>query len=112
MVSGPLRGVLWILGSLGALWVVLVLATAVGMGGGMGGMGGMMGGGMPGGMDTGGGPDGPGGMMGGGPMGGGGMVAIWGVMATQTVGTLGLAGVFVYLVVDAARGDGRPTGPE
>lgn len=98
MVKGPLRGVLWLLGGLGVLWIVLVLSTTLGMGG-------MAGEGMPGGMGMGGDP-GEAGMMGGGSMAGMAMAAMWGVMLAQTVGMLGLAGVFVYLVVDSLRGTG------
>lgn len=88
MVKGPLRGVLWLLGGLGVLRVVLVLSTTIGMGG-------MAGGGMPGGIG-----------MGGGSMAGTAMAAMWGVALALTVGMLGPASVFVYLVMDSLRGTG------
>ncbi len=92
MVSGPLRTVLWVLGALGVLWVLVWLVSIPTMGG-------MMGGG-----------PGEGGMMGGeGAMTGGRMLPMSGLMVTQTLGMLGLAGIFAYLVVDTLRGrrDGR-----
>lgn len=89
MVKGPLRTVLWMLGGLGMIWLVLWLLGLSAMGGMMG-EDGMMGGGMPG-----------GGMM------DGGMTAMMGAMLVQTFGMLGLAGIFVYLVVDTLRGRGR-----
>lgn len=90
MVTGPLRTVLWILGGLAIVWAVAGLAMLPSMGRMM--EGGMMGGGM---------------MQGG--MGeetmccGGGMMGMMGFMALQTISMLGLAGIFIYLVVDAIR---------
>jgi uncharacterized membrane protein len=89
MVTGPLRGVLWILGSLAVIWLVLGLAAIPSMSRMMG-AGGMTGGGM---MD--------GGMMQGGMMGG--MMPMMGMMLAQVVAMLGLVGVFVYLAVDTLR---------
>lgn len=47
---------------------------------------------------------------------GGRMLPMTGAMVVQTVGMLGLAGIFVYLVVDALRGrgsaGGRPEGAQ
>ncbi len=106
MVSGPLRVVLWILGSVGILWLVLWLIALPGMVDMMG-QGGMMGGRM------GDGGAGAGGPMGGwmdGWMGGTGMVAMAGGVLLQLVGMLGLAGIFVYLVIDSLRG--RPSRPD
>lgn len=97
MVSGPLRVVLWILGGVGMLWLILWLIALPGMVDMMS-EGGIMGGGV-------GGP-GAGGPMGG-WMGGTGMVAMAGGALLQFVGMLGLAGIFVYLVVDSLRG--RPS---
>ena len=89
MVTGTLRAVLWILGSLAVAWLVLGLAVLPSMAGMMG-EGGMMRGGM---MED--------GIMGGGmACCGGGMM---GMMALQTIAMLGLVGVFVYLVADALR---------
>lgn len=84
MVTGKLRSVLWILGSLGVAWLILALASLPAMGRMMAG-GGMM-------RD---------GMMNGGTMGG--MMSMMGVMAVQLVAMLGLVGVFVYLLVDVLR---------
>ncbi|CAN5216842.1 hypothetical protein BH23GEM4_BH23GEM4_14700 [soil metagenome] len=89
MVTGKLRSVLWILGSLGVAWLILALASLPAMSRMMGG-GGMEDGGM---MRD--------GMMNGGMMGG--MMSMMGVMAVQLVAMLGLVGVFVYLVVDVLR---------
>lgn len=95
MVSGPLRVVLWVLGGLAVLWALFGLAMLPVMGRMMGRgtmQGGMMGGDM---MD---------GAM---PCCGGGMM---GMMALQTIGMLGLVGVFIYLVIDSLRrrrADGR-----
>lgn len=86
MVKGPLRVVLWVLGALGIVWVILWVLALPAMGGMMG-ENGMMGGGM-----------------GGGAMMDGGMMAMMGAMVVQTLGMLGLAGIFVYLVVDTLRG--------
>lgn len=100
MVRGPLRIVLWILGAVGMLWLILWLIALPGMGGMMG-EGGMMGAGM---MDR--------GRMDGGMMGGGMMVVMVGGMALQLVGMLGLAGIFVYLVIDGLRGRSSAHGVE
>ena len=107
MVRGPLRVVLWILGGVGMLWLILWVIALPGMIDMMG-QGGMMGGMGPGGPVGGNGPD-PGGPMDGGPMGGWmgstGMVAMAGGVLLQFVGMLGLAGIFVYLVIDTVRGE-------
>lgn len=95
MVSGPLRAVLWVLGSLATLWLVLFLAMLPSMGRMMG--GGMMEEGMKGGH-----------MMDGGMMAGGGMMGMMSLMAVQSIALLGLVGVFVYLVVDSLRGRRAP----
>lgn len=87
MVTGTLRVVLWVLGGVAVAWLVLALAMLPAMGRMMG-EGGMMHGGMMG-----------GGMM----MGMGSMMAMMGMMAAQFVGMLGLAGIFIYLVVDSLR---------
>lgn len=86
MVTGPMRVVLWVLGTLGILWLILWLVALPGMADMMGGSG-MMGGGMN-----------REGMM------GGGMMAMMGAMFLQFAGMLGLAGIFVYLVTDSVRG--------
>lgn len=86
MVTGKLRSVLWILGSLGVAWLILALASLPAMGRMMGG-GGMM----------------NGGMMNGGMVGMGGMMSMMATMAVQLIAMLGLVGVFVYLVVDVLR---------
>lgn len=91
MVRGPLRVVLWILGAVGMLWLILWLIALPGMVDMMS-EGGMMGGGMA-----------DGGMMDGRMMGGG-MMAMMGGVLLQLVGMLGLAGIFVYLVIDSLRG--------
>lgn len=91
MVRGPLRTVLWILGTLGAIWVVLWLIGLPAMGGMMG-ENGMMGDGVVAGDMTDGGP---------------GMMAMMGAMAVQALGMLGLAGIFVYLMVDTLSGRGQ-----
>lgn len=91
MVRGPLRTVLWVLGTLGVIWVVLWLVGLPAMGGMMG-ENGMTGGGLSG-----------GGMMNGGTS----MMAMMGAMAVQVLGMLGLAGIFVYLVVDTLSGRGE-----
>lgn len=88
MVTGTLRTVLWILGSLAVIWLVLGLAALPSMARMMG-AGGMMEGGMM-----------PGGMM----CCGGGMMGMMAMMAVQTIVMLGLVGVFVYLVADTLRG--------
>lgn len=96
MVTGPMRIVLWILGSLGVLWALLWLFAFASMsmgGGGMMGGDGMGGDGM---MQNGAGPD----MMGEMSIQAGAMI---GGMVAQTLGMLGLIGVFVYLVVDSLR---------
>jgi uncharacterized membrane protein len=85
MVTGMLRAVLWILGSLAVGWLVLALIAMPSMGRMMG-QGGMMHGGMM-----------EGGMM------GGGMMGMMGMMALQTLAMLGLVGIFIYLVVDSIR---------
>ncbi|MDP9349862.1 MAG: hypothetical protein M3P24_12100 [Gemmatimonadota bacterium] len=85
MVTGMLRAVLWILGSLAVGWLVLALFALPSMARMMG-RGGMM----------------QGGMMEGGMMGGG-MMGMMGMMALQTVAMLGLVGIFIYLVVDSIR---------
>lgn len=90
MVTGKLRTVLWILGSLGVAWLILGLASLPAMGRMMAGGGMMEDGGM---MRD--------GMMNGGMMGG--MMSMMGVMAVQLVAMLGLVGVFVYLVVGVLR---------
>lgn len=93
MVTGTLRAVLWFLGSLGVLWLLLGILLLPGMGQMMMGGSGMMGGGGMMGSDT----------M---PMGGGMMAmgAMMTLMVVQFVAMLGLAGIFVYLVVDTLRG--------
>lgn len=92
MVSGPMRIVLWILGSLGVLWALFWLfaftAMSTGGGGTMGGEGMMRNG------------AGPEGMMGEMSMQAG---AMMGGMVTQTLGMLGLIGIFIYLVADTVR---------
>jgi hypothetical protein len=94
MVRGPLRTVLWVLGTLGVIWVVLWLVGLPAMGGMMGGNGMTMGGGGS----------------------GVGMGAMMGAMLVQTLGMLGLAGIFVYLLVDTLRvrraGKDRPGPPD
>lgn len=84
MVKGPLRTVLWVLGAIGVLWVLFWLLALPSMGDMMQG-GGMMAGGMGGGL---------------------GMMSMMGAMTLQFLGMLGLAGIFVYLVVDTLGGDG------
>lgn len=92
MVTGMLRAVLWILGSLAVGWLVLALIALPSMARMMG-QGGMMHGGMM-----------EGGMMSGGmTCCGGGMMGMMGMMALQTVAMLGLVGIFLYLVVDSIR---------
>lgn len=100
MVRGPMRVVLWILGTVGMLWLILGLISLPAMGSMMGGSG-EMGGGMMGG--------GTGGeqMMGGDGMMSAGAMTMMGAMLLQLVGMLGLVGIFVYLVVDSVRG--RPS---
>lgn len=97
MVSGRLRIVLWILGSLGVLWAAfwIYAFTSMSMGGG-----GMMGGDgmMRGGMMQNGAPARE--MTGGMSMRAGAMI---GGMVTQTLGMLGLIGIFIYLVADTIR---------
>lgn len=95
MVTGPMRVVLWILGTVGILWLILWLVALPAMGGMTGGSG-QMGGGMMGGETMGG--------MGGDGMMAGGALAMTGAMYLQFTGMLGLAGIFVYLVVDSVRG--------
>jgi hypothetical protein len=91
MVTGPLRGVLWVLGGLAAVWLLFGLLSLPLMGRMMG--GGMSNGGM---MD--------GGMMGVG-MGSGVMDMVPMMLATGAgvLALLGLVGVFIYLVVDWFR---------
>lgn len=102
MVTGPLRVVLWILGSLGMLWLVLWLVSIAIMDGAVGGW--MAGNGMAGGAGM---------MNGGGMVMDGAFVSMMGAMFAQFVGMIGLAGIFVYLLVDTARGrSGRPRGDE
>lgn len=86
MVTGPLRVVLWVLGSIAVLWLVLGLMS-------LGGMVGMMGGDCP--------TMGPGSATG--TMGGLQMTSMMGAMGLQVVGMLGLVGIFIYLVVDSLR---------
>lgn len=96
MVTGRLRTVLWVLGSLASLWLLLCLAGLVAMsttgemmqGMGMGGMDGPQGMGM--------GTDGPG-------MGWAWMVPMMGAMAGALIALLGLVGIFIYLIVDTLR---------
>lgn len=85
MVTGPLRVILWILGSIGALWLFVGLTSLPYMGRMMG---------YDGSMD--------GGMMGGEGMLG--IMSMMGTMALQLIGMLGLVGIFVYLVIDTVRG--------
>lgn len=85
MVKGPLRVVMWILGTVGMLWLILWLVSLPAMADMMDGSG-MMGGGMNG-----------DGMM------AGGMMTMMGAMLLQFAGMLGLAGIFIYLVVDSVR---------
>ncbi len=92
MVTGTLRAVLWILGSLSVIWLVLALFALPSLARMMG-RSAMMQGGMM-----------EGGMMGGGmTCCGGGMMGMMGMMALQTVAMLGLVGIFIYLVVDSIR---------
>ncbi len=90
MVTGTLRTVLWILGGLAVVRLLASLAMLPAMSR-------MMSGGMM--------QDGSmhGGMMDGGIMGRMGMGGMMGMMAAQWIAMLGLAGVFVYLIVDSAR---------
>lgn len=85
MARGMLRTVLWILGGAAALWLALGLWMMPGMSRMMR-AGAMM--------------DGP-------MMGGGGMMAMMVMMAAQWLAMLGLAGIFLYLIVDALRERGR-----
>lgn len=85
MVTGPLRVIFWILGSIGALWLIVGLTSLPYMGRMMGDDGSM-----------------DGGMMGGEGMLG--MMSMMGTMALQLIGMLGLVGIFVYLVIDTVRG--------
>lgn len=102
MVTGPLRAVLWILGSLGMLWLALWLVSTAIMGGAIGGW--MAGNGVAG---------GDGMMDGSGMVMNGAFFPMMGAMFAQFVGMTGLAGIFVYLVVDALRArSGRPRGDE
>lgn len=87
MVTGPLRVILWILGSIGALWLIVGLTSLPYMGRMMGDDASTDG------MD--------GGMMGGEGMLG--MMSMMGTMALQLIGMLGLVGIFVYLVIDTVR---------
>lgn len=103
MVTGPLRGVLWVLGGLAAVWLLLGLLSLPLMGRMMG--GGMMSGGMA-----------DGGMMDGGMMGpgmGSGMMGMFPMMLAMGAGVLALLGlvrVFIYFAVDASRRrSARPT---
>lgn len=91
MVRGPLRIVLWTLSSLAVLWLLLALTMLPAMGRMM--SGGMMGAGM----------SGEGGMTNGMVCCAGGMPAMMGMMTIQGVMLLGLAGIFIYLVVDSLR---------
>lgn len=101
MVTGPLRGVLWVLGGLAAVWLLFSLLSLPLMGR-------MMGGGMMSGETA------DGGTMAGGMMGpgmGSGMMSMMPMMVSMGVGVLallGLVGVFVYLIVDSSR---RRSGP-
>lgn len=88
MVTGPMRVVLWILGTLGMLWLILWLVSLLTMGGMMG-AGGPMGGGMN------------GGGMGADEMMNGRAMTMMGAMVLQVAGMLGLAGIFVHLVADS-----------
>ncbi|MDQ3389354.1 MAG: hypothetical protein M3483_07620 [Gemmatimonadota bacterium] len=100
MVTGTLRGILWLLSGLAVAWLLLGLVLLPTMGGMMGGtmgddgtMGpGMMNGGMM-----------NGGTMEMGGMGMGSMTAMMGMMGAALIALLGLAGIFVYLVVDSFR---------
>jgi hypothetical protein len=87
MVTGTLRGVLWVLSTLAVVWLVsgLFMLPAMGRMMGEGGMmgGGMMNGGMRGGMGS--------------------MMGMMVTMGAQFLAMLGLVGVFVYLVVDSFR---------
>ena len=93
MVTGALRLVLWILGSLGVLWLLAGIASLPAMWQMMGEQG-LMGGPMMQDGATG------GGMM---PMMGGGMMAMMLAMVAQFLAMVGLVGVFIYLVVDSLR---------
>jgi len=93
MVTGPLRVILWILGSIGVLWLIVGLGSLAYMGRMMGDDSPMNG------MD--------GSMMGGEGMLG--MMSMMGTMVFQLIGMLGLVGIFVYLVIDTARR--RPSAP-
>jgi hypothetical protein len=89
-VTKGLRPMLWILSSLAVLWIVIALIGFFSMGGMMGSTGGMHGGGMMSGMQ------------------GSGMAAGWvaGMVLELTLTwavMLGLAGIFVYLVLTARR---------
>lgn len=75
MVTGKLRTVLWILGSLATLWLVLGLLSLPAMGG----------------------------MMQGGGMEMGGMMLMMAMGAAALIVLLGMVGVFLYLLVDARR---------
>lgn len=95
MVTGFLRGVLWLLGGIAVVWLILAVAMLPAMGRMM--QGGMMHGGMMGqGMMQGGTGDGM-------TCCGGGMMGMMGMMALQTIAMLGLVGVFISLVVDSVR---------
>lgn len=108
MVRGPLRAVLWALGAVGMAWVI-IWAIALGT------MGGMMGAGPMGGPGTMG-PAPAGGAAMSPSMGGGAIALAGGGMLLQLVGMTGLAGIFVYLIVDTLRGRSRsgrrPEAPE
>lgn len=82
MVTGTLRAVLWVLGTLAVVWLVSGLFMLPTMGRMMSEEG-MMGGGMMGGMGS--------------------MMGMMVTMGAQLLAMLGLVGVFVYLVVDSLR---------
>ncbi|HET7275860.1 MAG TPA: hypothetical protein VFI91_11900 [Longimicrobiaceae bacterium] len=89
-MTGTLRFVLWVLGGLAILWLLFGLAMLLGMGSMMNGE--MSQGGMAGGD-----------MMGGCMMMGNAMMGMMGLMAAQVIAMAGLAGIFIYLVVDSVR---------
>lgn len=84
VVTGTLRAVLWLLGTLGVLWLLLGIFLLPSMGRMMGG-GGMMGSDMM-------------------PMMGGMMGTMMILMLVKMLAMLGLVGIFIYLVVDSLRG--------
>lgn len=98
MVSGPMRTILWALGAVGMAWVIVWLIALGTMGSMMWGPG-MMGGGRPG-VGT-----------ASGAMVGGATALAGGGTLLQLVGMVGLAGIFVYLVVDTLRDRSASGGP-